>query len=216
VPQDPSASSRPTFVRTAVVVVAAVVAALGGGIAIAANAPTPRQVPAPEPTASVLVPITPERVLDTRAGAGGPIGVPTAGKIGANQTIDVDVAGVGAIPENATAVAANITIDEDATVKSFLTVWPAGETRPNTSANNAEPGLVMANSAILLLGVNGQLSVYNQLGSVNVIIDVTGYFVGCGLDVSDAPTTTTTAATTTTTEATTTTTTTSTTEPLST
>ncbi len=51
---------------------------------------------------------------------------------------------------------------------------------PNTSANNAEPGLVMANSAILLLGTDGQLSVYNQLGSVNVIIDVTGYFVPSG------------------------------------
>ena len=51
-PQDPSASPRPTFVRTAIVVGAAVVAALGGGIAIAANAPAPRQVvSAPAPTA---------------------------------------------------------------------------------------------------------------------------------------------------------------------
>jgi hypothetical protein len=171
-----------------------VVAALGGGIAIAANAPTPRQVtpPAPTaPTASVLVPITPVRVLDTRGAAGGPIGVPAAAKIGADSTIDVAVAGVGAIPENATGVAVNITIDEDATLKSFLTVWPAGLTRPNTSANNAEPGLVMSNSAIFQLGAGGKLSVYNQLGSVNVIMDVTGYFVGCSLEVTEAPTTTT-------------------------
>jgi hypothetical protein len=208
VTQDPSASSRPTFIRTAIVVGAAVVAALGGGIAIAANAPTPRQVVSPPtgPSPAVLVGITPVRVLDTRGAAGGPIGVPAAKKIGAGETIDVSVAGVGAIPTNATAVAVNITIDEDATLKSFLTIWPAGLVRPNASANNAEPGLVMANSAIFELGTDGKLSVFNQLGSVNVILDVTGYFVACGLTVTDAPTTTTTAATTTTTTGATTTT----------
>ena len=208
--QDPSASSRPTFIRTAIVVGAAVVAALGGGIAIAANAPTPKQVVSPPtgPTPAVLVGITPVRVLDTRGAAGGPIGIPAAKKLGAGETLDVAVAGVGAIPTNATAVAVNITIDEDATLKSFLTIWPAGQVRPNASANNAEPGLVAANSAIFELGTDGKLSVFNQLGSVNVILDVTGYFVSCGLTVSDAPTTTTTAATTTTTGATTTTTTT--------
>ena len=178
-PQAPS-SSRPTFVRSAIVVGAAVVAALGGGYAIAANAPTPRQVVSPPAAPAELVGITPVRVLDTRSGAGGPIGVPAAKKIGAGESIDVAVGGVGAIPDNATSVAVNITIDEDATLKSFLTVWPTGETRPNASANNAEPGLVMANSAIFQLGTDGKLSVFNQLGTVNVIMDVTGYFVPSG------------------------------------
>ena len=80
------------------------------------------------------------------------------------ESIDVAVAGVGAVPTDATSVAVNITIDEDATLKSFLTVWPAGQTRPNTSANNAEPGLVSANSAIFQLGTDGKLSVFNQHG----------------------------------------------------
>jgi len=172
-----SASPRPTWVRTTIVVGAAVVAALGGGVAIAANAPTPRQVVSPPAAPADFVGITPVRVLDTRSGAGGPIGVPAAAKIGPASTIDVDVAGVGTIPDNATSVAVNVTIDEDATLKSFLTIWPTGEVRPNASANNAEPGLVMANSAIFQLGTDGQLSVFNQLGTVNVIIDVTGYFV---------------------------------------
>ncbi len=108
-------------------------------------------------------------------------------------------------------MAVNVTIDEDATLKSFLTVWPTGTTRPNTSANNAEPGLVQANSAIFQLGTDGQLSVYNQLGTVNVIMDVTGYFVACGPPIvppTTVPATTTTVAaeTTTTTVAATTTT----------
>jgi hypothetical protein len=185
-------SPRPTFVRTAIVVGAAVVAALGGGYAIAANAPTPRQVVSPPATPAELVGITPVRVLDTRGAAGGPIGAPAA-KLGAGASIDVAVAGVGAIPDNATSVAVNITIDEDASLKSFLTVWPTGQARPNASANNAEPGLVMANSAIFQLGTDGKLSVFNQQGAVNVIMDVTGYFVPEG---STGTTTTTTSTTT--------------------
>jgi hypothetical protein len=174
-----------------------VLAALGGGYALAANAPTPRQVVSPPQAPAEFVGITPVRVLDTRGAAGGPIGVPAAAKLGAGQSIDVAVAGVDTIPADATSVAVNITIDEDATLKSFLPVWPTGETRPNASANNAEPGLVMANSAIFQLGTDGKLSVFNQLGTVNVIMDVTGYFVASGT----APTTTTTEATTTTTVA---------------
>jgi hypothetical protein len=153
----------------------------------------------------VLVGIAPERVLDTRGPSNGPIGVPAAKKLGPGESIDVAVGGVGAIPVDATSVAVNITIDEDATLKSFLTVWPAGQTRPNTSANNAEPGLVSANSAIFQLGTDGKLSVFNQTGTVNVIMDVTGYFLACA-PPSGATTTTTTAGTTTTTEGTTTTT----------
>jgi hypothetical protein len=200
-------SPRPTFVRTAIVVTAAVVAALGGGFAIAANAPTPRQVvtpPTPAP-AGDFVGITPVRVLDTRGAAGGPIGVPAAAKLGAGQSIDVAVGGVGTIPKDAVSVAVNITIDEDATLKSFVTVWPTGSPQPFTSANNAEPGLVMANSAILRLGTDGKVSVFNQRGDVNVIIDITGYFLPCGapLETAIASTTTTTAATTTSTAATT-------------
>ncbi len=184
-------SPRPTFVRTAIVLGAAVLAALGGGYAIAANAPTPRQVVSPPAAPAEFVGITPVRVLDTRGAAGGPIGVPAAKKLGANESIDVAVAGVGAIPDNATSVAVNITIDEDATLKSFLTVWPTGETRPNASANNAEPGLVMANSAIFQLGTDGKLSVFNQLGAVNVIMDVTGYFVESGTSGTTTTTSTT-------------------------
>jgi hypothetical protein len=199
VSQEPS-TTRPTFIRTAIVLGAAVLAALGGGYALAAN--TPSEVASGPQSPSVLVGVTPVRVLDTRGAAGGPIGVPAAKKLGAGESIDVAVAGVGAIPVGATSVAVNITIDEDATLKSFLTVWPTGQTRPNTSANNAEPGLVSANSAIFQLGTGGKLSVFNQQGTVNVIMDVTGYFVACA-PPSGGTTTTTGATTTTTTGATT-------------
>jgi hypothetical protein len=188
---------RPTLWRTVLVVGAAVAAVAGGGIAVAASSPTPRQVVSPPAAPSDLIGIAPVRVLDTRNAAGGPIGISPGHKLAAGESIDVAVGGVGAIPMEATSVAINITIDEDASLKSFLTVWPTGQTKPNTSANNAEPGLVSPNSAIFQLGQDGKLSVFNQQGAVNVIIDVTGYFLPAGT----TPPTTTPGGTTTTTTA---------------
>jgi hypothetical protein len=197
--------------RIGVATLVVVAVATFGGIALAGGfvsqqTPTPTQTNAEE-----LVGIEPVRVLDTRGPNNGPIGVPAAKPITGGETIDVQVAGFTdksgnlLIPSNATSVAANITIDEDATLKSFVTVWPTGSPQPFTSANNAEPGLVMANSAILRLGTDGKVSVFNQRGDVNVIIDITGYFLPCGapLETAIASTTTTTAATTTSTAATT-------------
>jgi hypothetical protein len=135
-----------------------------------------------------FVGITPVRVLDTRSGT--TVGVPSAAPLGADSTIDVQVAGINGVPAAATSVAINITIDVDATMKSFMTVWPTGEPRPLASANNAEPGLVATNSALIKVGQLGKISVYNLRGAVNVIIDVTGYFVSSA-DTSTTTTTTT-------------------------
>ena len=135
-----------------------------------------------------FVGIQPVRVLDTR-GNGQTVGVPAAAPIGADKAIEVQIAGykVGdqvLIPDNATSVAINVTIDGDATSKSFLTVWPTGDPRPLASTNNAEPGFVSPVSALMKIGEDGKISVYNQAGAVNVIIDVTGFFVE-----DEAPTT---------------------------
>jgi hypothetical protein len=144
-------------------------------------APTTTTTLAPTTTTTTVAPsdfvgIKPVRVLDTR-GAGQTIGVPSAAPLGPNQTIDVQIRGVAGIPADATSVAINVTIDFDATLKSFLTVWPTGEPRPLASTNNAEPGFISPVSALMKIGTNGRISVFNQQGAVNVIIDVTGYFV---------------------------------------
>ena len=64
-------------------------------------------------------------------------------------------------------------------MKSFLSVWPTGEPIPSNSAsiNNAEPGIITQNTALLKLGTGGKITIYNLRGEINVIIDVTGYFV---------------------------------------
>jgi hypothetical protein len=169
-----------------------VLIAAGGGSALVASAapssPSSSVATSPRPQASLtdataqpagaFIAVSPLRVLDTRPAPYGPIGVTQAAKLGPNSKMDLRLAGNGfAVPANATAVQLNITISEDATQGSFLTVWPTGETQPNASSNNALPGLIASNSMLAKLGTNGSISIYNQQGSVNVIIDLVGYLV---------------------------------------
>lgn len=136
---------------------------------------------------ATFVGITPVRVLDTRPAT--VVGITPGGAMQPGQQLDVQVTGLDDIPAEATSVAINVTIDQDATLKSFITVWPTGEPRPLASTNNAEPGLVTPNSALMKVGTDGKISVFNQQGAVNVIIDVTGYFVPATTDTPPTSTT---------------------------
>ncbi len=118
-------------------------------------------------------PLPPDRILDTRKGTGG---VPVE-PVGAGQTLNVTVVGVGGVPNNGhvTSVVLNVTATDE-TATSFLTVFPTGEPRPvvsnlNTVANHDVPNLVTVE-----VGAAGQVSFYNNLGSTDVVADVVGYF----------------------------------------
>jgi hypothetical protein len=168
-----------------VVAIGALVLA-GTQLAGAADRPSTRSAPAAVPTAAtgdgeVFVAVSPTRVLDTRNASGGPIGVDVAGKLGAGQQIDLPLTSAAPrrssapVPAGAVSAVLNITIDEDADAKSFITVWPTGEPRPLTSANNAEPGLVTPNLTFAKLGVDGKVSFYNFAGATNLAVDLVGY-----------------------------------------
>lgn len=118
-------------------------------------------------------PLTPCRVADTRnptATNGGPI-------MGSNASRDFSIRGRCNVPTGAKAVSLNVTIT-GATSSSWLALWPSGQARPTVSTINFEStDPALANGAIVGLSTNtNDLSVYNNLGNVHVIIDVTGYF----------------------------------------
>ena len=115
--------------------------------------------------------ITPERMLDTRAGS--QIG-PYATPFGAGQTRPVTVVG-GAVPSDATAVVANITVTGP-TAASHLTAWPHGVAMPKASNLNFSSGQTVPNLAIIGVGAGGQIDVFNNAGTAHVIVDVVGYF----------------------------------------
>jgi uncharacterized protein YvpB len=69
----------------------------------------------------------------------------------------------------------NVTVTEPSS-PSYLTVYPAGEATPDVSNLNFSPGETVANLTVVPVGENGQVCVYNDLGTVQVVVDLEGYF----------------------------------------
>ena len=131
------------------------------------------------------VPLTPFRILDTRSGL---CGVHTCAALGAGQMLTLQVTGYtdartsGSVPANATAVVLNV-LAVNGSSSSLLTVYPNGTGRPLASNLNFRPHVNIANLVTVALGQNGasdtqrEVDIYNALGTVNVVVDVEGYFV---------------------------------------
>ena len=68
----------------------------------------------------------------------------------------------------------------DQTQGTYLTVWPDGAAKPPTSDVNASSsGPPIANNVAVRLLVDGELDIFNDLGSTDVIVDSQGYFTAC-------------------------------------
>lgn len=128
---------------------------------------------------TVFVPVVPCRLVDTRPASNvGPRSVPLGASgeqtFGAHDGSDADSA--CAIPSTATAVSTNVTA-VGATAPSFLVLWPADSERPGTSNLNYFPGAPPTpNSVVVPLSGTGQFTAFNLNGTVDVIVDVNGYY----------------------------------------
>ena len=155
-------------------------AAIGAAVAVTLGSGGLVVAQAASGNASSFVPVTPCRLLDTRAAAG--IGGRTS-PLGAKETYTVTVRGTNGnctIPTDATAVSANVTT-LDGTARSFLTIFPADANQPNASSNNWVSGQAATpNKVDAKLSADGRLKLYNDAGTVNVIIDVVGYYEPSG------------------------------------
>lgn len=121
---------------------------------------------APKSTDGVFVPTNPIRVLDTRAASEMP---PWGG-----STIEF---GSGTPFEGQTAAAAmNVTIT-DPLYLGYITAFPAGVARPESSNLNVTSfDQIIANHAIVRLGTRG-VSLFTQSGT-HLVADVTGWYLG--------------------------------------
>ncbi len=138
-------------------------------------------------------PVPPCRLVDTRGPAAGFNGIaPFSGpSIPAGGTVTIPVqsaseasantapAPCGVIPSTAQAYSLNLTVVPHAAgAVNYVSLWPAGSTRPFVSTLNDLEGLIVANAAIVPAGTpSGGISVYNSGPSAaDVIIDMNGYF----------------------------------------
>ncbi len=131
-------------------------------------------------------PITPQRIADTRSGSGRPY---SGQPLGPGGSLDIQVAGVGAIPASGVAaVVLNLTVTQP-TQDGYLTMYPTGDPRPLASNVNFTAGQTVCNQVVVPLGSGGEVTVYNFAGTTQVIADVSGWFAasGSGTDLYPIP-----------------------------
>ncbi len=119
--------------------------------------------PLSPPDAGEIVPMAPVRALDTRA----------TSQIGPGQSRAVKVAGVF-VPANATAVVVNAT-GTRATGSTYVTLFPWGSAPPLASNLNLRETQTIPNLAVVKVGTDGSIGVYNAQGATDVILDIAGY-----------------------------------------
>ena len=128
---------------------------------------------------SSFVNIAPCRLFDTRAG-GDTVGDRST-PLGTGETFERQVWGTNgacAIPSTATGISYNLTVP-DPIVTGFVKLYPGDAAVPNASAINTSALFgTKANGGIVGLSATGSIKLFNQVGPLNAILDITGYFVG--------------------------------------
>ena len=127
---------------------------------------------APLSDAGLYVPVAGARVLDTRHGLGG-----TTGPVSTSSSFDLTVTGVAGVPTSGVAaIVGNLTVVDSTAPSGYVTVWPAGSTRPVVSNLNAkDAGQTVANQITVPVGTGGKISVFSTTGG-HLLLDITGWY----------------------------------------
>ncbi|GIF69883.1 hypothetical protein Ais01nite_79180 [Asanoa ishikariensis] len=148
-------------------------------------------------TATQLVPILPERVLNTRTAEGRANVInqagnfDSAGRLLSGKTIHVYV---GDLAFNAVALHGNLTVTA-ALGDGYLTLWPGGAPRPATSVINYAASTklnALANHVVSGIGVNGDtpdvISIFNSGNAAHVLLDISAFTIIWGFSAVFADT----------------------------
>ena len=121
---------------------------------------------------SKYMPLTPQRVFDSRSGA----------KPAAGTPIFVPVVGQGGVPAgDVTAVILNVTAVE-AQEAGFVTVWPSGSPVPNSSNLNLRAGETAPNLVTVSPGSDGAVAILPTT-SAHILVDIFGYYTSASSSV---------------------------------
>ena len=119
--------------------------------------------------------VTPDRLTDTR----------DTEPVAAGTEIALQVGGTSGVPINAAAAVLNVTAVRGEGV-GFLTVWDCSDPRPETSSVNFVDASASPNSVISALSAGGEMCIYAS-ETVDVIVDVNGYFSAGSAYIAFAP-----------------------------
>ncbi|MGQ5262874.1 right-handed parallel beta-helix repeat-containing protein [Micromonospora sp. ZYX-F-536] len=128
------------------------------------------------------VPITPTRLLDTRA----PIGVPASRPVAGFGTIELPIGIIGGVRDtDINAVVLNVTVTQP-TSAGFISVFPGGEWSDASSVNFVA-GETVPNQVTVPVR-NGSVMFYNAgSGTVHLVADLQGFYAAAGSGFASAP-----------------------------
>ena len=129
------------------------------------------------PASSAYQAVDPARLLETRSGR------PTidgqfegVGQPGADQRIEIDVAGRGGVAADAEAAVLYVAA-VDALANGFVTLYDCEGDRPNASSLNHVAGVNRGNEVVVRLSDTGTICVFTKQ-AIDVTIDVVGFLPG--------------------------------------
>ena len=145
----------------------------------------------PSDGGSAFRPVAPVRLLDSRFATpppGWPAGTPGSPpfRLGAGQTHTLLVAGRGSVPAQATAVVLNVTA-VGPTRTTDVRVYPTADGAvPEVSNLNVVAGQTSANTVVTRVGRDGTVTLRNTAGELDLVVDLSGWFLptGNGWDIS--------------------------------
>ena len=162
-------TTRPRFARVGIAGLLAVATVTAVGVLHSVSA-SGTDIP------SSFVPIVPCRLADTRSAA--PIG-PRTTPIGASESVTFQVTGSNGgcvIPATANGIASNVT-SVNPTSRSYLTVFPADDALPLASNLNwTSTSSSTPNQVTVKLSATGAIKTFNNAGTIDIIIDIVGYY----------------------------------------
>ena len=85
------------------------------------------------------------------------------------------VAGSGVPATGVSAVVLNVTAT-NTSFAGYLSVWPDGAPQPTASSLNWVAGQTTANQVVVKVGPGGNIELFNNSGTADVVIDVQGWF----------------------------------------
>jgi hypothetical protein len=121
---------------------------------------------------SLLTPLSPRRVLDTRV---------DRRRLEKNTALKLALAGVGGLPASGvSAVLLNMTVTEP-DGDGDLCVWSSGEAKPDVTMVSFSAGQTVPNLVLAAVSADGSVDVHASGSTTHVVADVVGFFSpSCG------------------------------------
>lgn len=121
-----------------------------------------------------FVPVAGKRFVDTRSGLGAPKATIAPGK-----SVDVQVTGANGVPAGASGAVVNLIAINSTSSDGNLTPYATGSTKPQNSLHYT-PSATTSIQAQVGLSADGKMTIANASSTVNLVIDLQGYFTAAG------------------------------------